>query len=949
MGKGGGIFSQERNTESEIDMAASKLSRLVALIIVSLLLAEPARAQVRGKIAGTITDAQSGEVLIGANVVIEGTGTGAATDERGDYFILQLRPGTYDLVASYIGYHTRIVRDVQVRGDLTTRLDIELESELIESPEIEIVADRRMVQPDVTFTRRTTSRETMESLPGLDSASDVFNLQAGAIVSNLPSRLDLEGGQQLQVRDESVQNIHVRGGRGGEILFMVDGMPVTHPIYGGRSVLDLNIVDVEQIELLTGAFSAKYGQAQSGVVNISTRSGSEQLEGGITYKTDALEVVGESFKKHYMSTYISGREPITSDLLPRLGIDLPGEMFFFGSVSGDLTNTPYNNNRTRDSFSILGLDIPEHQENSGNVTLKLNYKMTDRIESIFSYHGSWKRWSGFEWLWSNHPDHMAEYGRDNTSMTLQFRHMLSPSTFYDVNFGFLGVDYRGSLQGRTPQDFWNLFDNDSNGTPDSAVTTIRAPQQDPLTGFYDAQGYESIWRNDDMQTYTVKADLISQVLAHHMIETGFEVKYNDIAYVDIQDGGVKLSPYGMYRFEDGTEVPPPPGPFKEFGQNRWVFFAKPLIGGAYLQNKYERASLIINVGARWDWFLSGPEISTPAYKEQWEAATGLGSDWNRFKSLVSPRFGISFPISLNTVIFFSYGHFNQLPELQFFYRDPYTGGFTGNPHLDYVQTILYEFGFTHQFTDHFAVDIKSYNKDISRQIGTTRLLSNLGRPVDLYDNNGYARARGIELNLTKRYSNYTSGDLSYTAQWATGYSSSAFEDYIRSTNDFPNPIRERRLDWDIRHQVVLQGMIAPPPGEPTNLFGLEFGNWSLTVLSRLASGYPYTPGTTDEYEAQQLENAETAPPTFSTDLKFEKGVRMGGIELSLLAEVFNVFDSKNTQVGYGFNPWTGEPFIYSDVIQNTNQIYNWYDMYRIMDPRRLSLGRHLQFGLQLNW
>jgi hypothetical protein len=221
--------------------------------------------------------------------------------------------------------------------------------------------------------------------------------------------------------------------------------------------------------------------------------------------------------------------------------------------------------------------------------------------------------------------------------------------------------------------------------------------------------------------------------------------------------------------------------------------------------------------------------------------------------------------------------------------------------------------------------------------------------VYLYDNNGYARARGVELNLKKRYSSFTSGEVTYTAQWATGYSSSAFEDYIRSINDFPNPIRERRLTWDVRHQVVAQATLASPPGERLNLFGLRLpGDWNLTFLSRLSSGYPYTPGTNDPYEAQQRENGETGPPVYSTDVKFQKGFSIAGTQFALLAEVFNVFNAKNTQISYGFNPWTGEPFIYGDRVQNTNQLYNWYDMYRIMDPRRFSIGRHIQLGIQLD-
>ncbi len=110
-------------------------------------------------------------------------------------------------------------------------------------------------------------------------------MTGGTILSATPPTLKLADGTQVQVRDQSLKDVHIRGGRGGEILYMVDGMPVTHPIYGGRSVVDLNLVDVESVELLTGGFNAEYGQAQSGVVNINTRSGGETFRGGMEYQT----------------------------------------------------------------------------------------------------------------------------------------------------------------------------------------------------------------------------------------------------------------------------------------------------------------------------------------------------------------------------------------------------------------------------------------------------------------------------------------------------------------------------------------------------------------------------------------------------------------------------------------------------------------------------------------
>ncbi|RKY54419.1 MAG: hypothetical protein DRP89_04995, partial [Candidatus Neomarinimicrobiota bacterium] len=771
-----------------------------------------------GKIMGKITDKQSKEPLIGVNVIIKGTTLGTATDANGSYYILQIPPGNYELETSYIGYHTVTVKGVRVKVDLTQQVNIQMESKAIECPTIVVTADQLMVQKDITSTRKVTSKREMESTPGFESTSDLFRLHGGTTIDVGSQAIQFGDGTQLQVRDESMKDIHVRGGRGGEILFMVDGMPVTHPIYGGRDVLDLNVVDIEEMELLTGAFNAEYGQAQSGVVNITTRSGGDKFEGGIEYKSSELGLFCDSYDMQYSSLYIGGPEPITSSLLPKLGVKIPGRINFFIPGNGNLSDTEYNNHRKRDTISVLGLNIKEKQNNTGNLNAKLNWQISNQLKMILSYHGSWKGWSKFEWLWKNYSDHTAEYSRSNQNFNFRINHTLSKSTFYNVNMGYLSVDYNASLEGRSPPDFWfflkdsvfydyRTYINNFSEPPDYITSFALASGKDPY-GFFDKYSYETLWRDDFTRTFTIKGDLTSQINPEHLIKTGIELQYNDIQYIDIQDGGVKLSNYGNHVFKNEREFTAPNGPYKEFGQNRWVFDSYPIMGSYYLQDKFEKETLIINAGIRADWFMPGPTIMESGWKKQWEDATGLKADWSWIKYKISPRFGISFPISIHTVIFFSYGHFNQLPELQFYYRDPYTGGFTGNPHLDFEQTILYEFGFTHELVQNWAIDVKSYTKDISNQVGTTRLLAALGLPVDLYDNKGYGRARGLEFELTKRYSNYYSGKLTYTVQWANGYSSSAFEDYIRSVTDFPNPIRERRLDWDVRNQIILQAIIA---------------------------------------------------------------------------------------------------------------------------------------------
>ncbi|NIA09963.1 MAG: TonB-dependent receptor plug domain-containing protein [Nitrospiraceae bacterium] len=935
--------------------------KILMIITISFICASQSFAGNTGKISGTVTDKQTGEPLIGANVRIKGTRLGAAADLKGRYFILQVPPGTYEVVANYIGYHVMRVKNVKVFVDLTTRIDFKLTSEAIKFPNLVVIAKEPMVQPDITSTRQKTTREEIKATPGMERSADIFKLYGGAIVDAAPQTLQLENGVQLQVRDESLKNIHIRGGRGGEILYLVDGMPVTHPIYGGRDVLDLNVVDVQEVELLTGAFNAEYGQAQSGVVNITTRSGGYKFRGGVQYKTDRLRMLGESYDKHYATLYMGGPDPISNRLLPSIGVNIPGKIYYFISTDVDLTNTPYDNHRNRGKMSIFGLKIGERQNNTGNLNTKINWQISNATKLVFNYHGTWLRWDNFNWLWKYYPNHIASYLRNNNNASLQFVHTLSKSTYYTLNLGYLSVAYQGSFNGKRPTDFWSFFKdgkkynysdyvNHFTGAPDSLETSIKEPEVDPLNGFYDKLGFENIWRNDFTRTYTFKGDITSQINSKNLVKSGIEVNYNDLQYVDIQDAGVKLSNYGMYRFKHEAYFPAPPGPFKELGQNRWVFYVKPLIGGAYLQDKIETQGLIINAGVRLDWFVPGKSIRRKAWKEAWQAATGLKPNWSWLRYKISPRFGISFPISVKTVVYFSYGHFNQLPELQFFYRDPYTGSFTGNPHLDYVQTILYEFGFTHRLAKNWAIDIKSYTKDISKQVGTTQLRAALGLPVYLYDNNGYGRARGIEFDLRKRYSHFTSGRISYTVQWANGYSSSAFEDYIRSINDFPKPIRERRLNWDIRHQVVLQAAIASPENRHMHLFGLTIPDkWDITILSRFSSGQPYTPGTHDPVVAQKTENSKTGPPSMTVDLKINKSFNVANLKLSVFADIFNALNLKNVQIAYGFNPWTGKPFKYGDKIQDTHQYYNWYTMYRLMDPRQFSTGRHANIGLRIDW
>ena len=133
-----------------------------------------------GKISGKVLDAGNHEPLIGANVVILGTTLGAATDFEGNYFIINIPPGKYQVKASLIGYNTVTIQNVQVNVDQTTKLDFDLSEEAVEMNDVLVVATRPIVQKDLTSTQSNVSGDDISMLP-LEDVQSVVNLQAGVV------------------------------------------------------------------------------------------------------------------------------------------------------------------------------------------------------------------------------------------------------------------------------------------------------------------------------------------------------------------------------------------------------------------------------------------------------------------------------------------------------------------------------------------------------------------------------------------------------------------------------------------------------------------------------------------------------------------------------------------------------------------------------------------------
>ncbi|MCK5331507.1 MAG: carboxypeptidase regulatory-like domain-containing protein, partial [Candidatus Marinimicrobia bacterium] len=234
----------------------NKKVAILALIVLPTLIF----AQTSGKISGIVTD-ENGVALGGANVLLVGTSQGTATDADGQYYVLDVPVGDYSVRVQYIGYVTHTIDNVHVSADLTTWLDYRLTVAALEGEEVTVTAEKPIINLNATNTNRIIDAETIANLP-IRNVQNLVNLQTGVV----------DG--------------HVRGSRTGDNAYYVDGVLVRNQWNGGNITNGISRSGTQEISVQTGGFSAEYGSANGGVVNITSKSGGNTWSGSVEYVTD---------------------------------------------------------------------------------------------------------------------------------------------------------------------------------------------------------------------------------------------------------------------------------------------------------------------------------------------------------------------------------------------------------------------------------------------------------------------------------------------------------------------------------------------------------------------------------------------------------------------------------------------------------------------------------------
>ena len=811
-----------------------------------------ASAGTTGKIAGIVVDTDTGRPLPGCNVIIAGTTLGAATDMKGTYHIINVPPGQYTVTARMMGYRIVNVSRVRVNVDLTTNIDFKLEQKVLDlQEELTIVAERPLVQKDMTSKLTIVGSDDISAM-AVNDFQDVLTTKAGFTT-------DPEG------------NIHVRGGRTGEIAYMIDGMIVDDPLYGGFNSL-INEDAIDEMIVISGTFNAEYGDAMSSVVNIVTKEGGDEFHGKLEYTSPMLNAspyrsanpfsgVSDSYE------YIEKSILDDMDFSPGdLDIPIPGminsslsgsfpfirNMSFFlsGRYENEDSYLPHGYNLERDGFA------------------KLTYRFNPSLKASVTAQSTKAQFQRYNHAWKYRSDHQNFSTRRTDRLGLTLTHTISPDLFYTFLLSRNANNLKVQVGDKSPDDY-------------------QIGQTGETVYFY-VRGDDEDFADNTTTTTSGKFDATFQMNPHHQFKTGVEFEHHRI---DV--------------YEESE-------PWPSGAQFLETYVKNPVEFAGYIQDKVEYDYLIVNLGLRYDYV--DPKASMWPNIRQF----GFFDDDNNWvlaeqkdvdpKTQLSPRLGLAHPVTDRAMLHFSYGHFFQHPDYNSLYYNlnkdlSTTLPLVGNPAVKAQQTTAYEAGVKYQLAGNWAIDMTAWYKDITDLLSTLQI-SYLSQDYVVFTNSDYASVKGIDLTLTKRYSSYFSGSFDYTYMVARGNNSEPLGGYFDAFEQEEIPHQEFYLDFDQRHDFALNVNVTMPEGYGPEILGLKpLSDFNLNVLYQLGSGLPYTPYVDPTLRIEI--NTGRKPWTSTLDLRVMKKVSLSMFKTAFFVEATNLLDRQNVVNVYSR---TGKPF-----------------------------------------
>ncbi len=904
-----------------------------------------------GKIAGVVKDA-AGAATPGANVVVEGTALGAATDPSGAYFILNVPPGTYRVRASGIGFTPQVQTGVRVGSDQIIALDFTLQVQSVGLAEIVVEAVRPPVDKSQTSSRTRIAGDDFTSLP----ISDV---------------------NALVTTSASTFKGFVRGGRVFETKTIVDGIDMTdqyaawyNDVPGGSTpYLTYNAVmrntegqssaltglskgSVEEGNVLAGAVGSDYNSASAGIITYNLKEGQGKWtvraegrtsNGGMAHagpNAYADDTTYFRIKNNLAASSAqvdrdkAGRFTYTRD---KYSYGAKPEQNAEFSTGGSLTDDLglFVTGKWFDTHGTL----PVEHTRKLNGSVKANYSISPemRLNGTFLLEDrgkllGWKNRSyseDFRYFLEGVPT----WDGANLTGSLKLTHVLSKETFYEVQAsivndnsrrGFSDDNNDGQITLGESGNYLTFADtaqvnrymaNAGNAqlnkffspTPRNETSSENVIALSGTTNYKMARP-GIYYENFINQTITLKGDVTSQIDKNHQLRGGVQARlYNlDMTRRAGYIGGV-FSNYKNYVEE--------------------IWDVKPKEYSAYAQDRMEYGGLIVNLGFR----LDGLDLSAGDYanyfapfKDVTDASGGPvrvpgRGDNAAVKFFFSPRVGVSHPISDRAAMYFSFSKQSQSQPFSRLYTN-YND--FGNPSLpvevrtnqDPIRSTNYELGMQWSFTEGYSMDINAYYKDI-QSYGTVGLTITPNAPWRGYiisTDFGYADSRGVEISLNKTitplgkflwFSQISiGGRITYTYSYVKQavYAGGNVTSWSTAAGDSAKysgglPFTDIRYWNTIERDVVGGNSILTNgydrPQRITYNFVMHFpDDFTLSSVGTFQSGfyYPLTLGDPRKRELGQ------APWDKKVDIRIEKAFTIEKIgRFAVYMDVTNVFDWRN--------------------------------------------------------
>jgi len=920
-------------------------------LVVALLFTAPSFAGL-GKIAGKVTDEQTGDPLPGAQVLIVGTKMGAASNEQGQYFILNVPPGTYTIRVAFIGYATKEIEGVVSQLDVTTTLDVQLKSTVIEGETVTIVAERPPVDKTMTATKISFGEDLVDNILPVNSLNEILQVS----VTTQSMRGANKAGVAYMIDGVNITDIMTSTGGGTDgytnVKRNVNTTGSSTGDYRSESDIDvrgrssemvqttagINQSTVAEANVIAGTFNAEYG-ASAGVINIASKSGGRDYAGKLFFRSSlgglshagpdcyTADVSGDMtaadlYNAHKQTLINAGNTTLanllnwTPDLYdygddPRMSSEF--------TFSGPLTD--------KGSFFLAGNFLNDHgvfpgefQRNLG-LSLKLNYDITssDRL-AAYGKIDDWGQLFGwtnrsYSYMYQFWLEGQPVWDRTGLISYLKHTHVFNPASFIETTVSYVGNEktwgYKpvdDKLQYDNYGDEWLILDTveKANYYLNEPATQIfnTSPGNDPnyqVTGFqnqirFGLAGYH--YENMKTSTLTLASNYTNQINFNHQLKTGVEYKLNNVD--EFQHKSSVGFPDAAFKFET-----------IDFNIHPWSF-------GTFIQDKIEYEGIIVNLGARFDAYNLDTEMFKDEYKpvafdtldNSQAVMVWDGTEASKTHNYVSPRIGISHPITEKAAMHYSWGIYTTQPNMGYWLRnyDSFANAslpavYNADP--DPEKATAYEIGVNVAVSNDFGLDLTAYYRDVRNgsaigySIGQNKTAT--GTPFTLYTyitNWGYRDSRGVEINFWKRpTAERYFGVFGLSGNLSISYSydkTSASGSGISQETDFTTTLAYNTTpdyDWDIIYfwPTYSRGY-NDWKSKLSLLWDFPF-DVKMSTVATYRSPWRYTQMV--NVVNSRYENKLDGESFFQLDLRLTKYVTVAGIRGGLFFEMLNVLDREN--------------------------------------------------------